>query len=68
MEALGKRPVLLAVDASALTSVDSPGMAGLLRVRHAVMDAGVAFGLSGALPALRDVAGLPGFEALLPDE
>jgi anti-anti-sigma regulatory factor len=58
----------LAVDVSALTSVDSPGLAGLLRVRHAVIDAGVAFGLSGALPALRQVAELAGFEALLPDE
>jgi anti-anti-sigma factor len=68
MEALGRRPVMLAVDASALTSVDLPGMAGLLRVRHAVTDAGVAFGLSGASPALRHVAELAGFEALLPDE
>jgi ABC-type transporter Mla MlaB component len=40
MEALGNRPAVLAVDAGALTSVDSPGMAGLLRVRHAVIDAG----------------------------
>ena len=68
MEALGKRPAMLAVDASALTSVDSPGMAGLLRVRHAVIDAGVAFGLSGASPALRRLAEDAGFEALLPDE
>jgi anti-anti-sigma factor len=67
MEALGRRPAMLAVDASALTFVDSPGMAGLLRVRHAVIDAGVAFGLSGASPALRHVAELAGFEALLPD-
>jgi anti-anti-sigma regulatory factor len=51
-----------------VTSVDSPGMAGLLRVRHAVTDAGVAFGLSGASPALRHVAERAGFEALLPDE
>jgi hypothetical protein len=43
-------------------------MAGLLRVRHAVIDAGVTFGLSGASPALRHVAELAGFEALLPDE
>ena len=68
MEALGKRPAMLAVDASTLTFVDSPGMAGLLRVRHAVTDAGVAFGLSGASPALRRMAELAGFEALLPDE
>jgi anti-anti-sigma factor len=68
MEALGRRPALLAVDASALTFVDSPGMAGLLRVRHAVTDAGVAFGPSGASPALRHMAELAGFEALLPDE
>jgi anti-anti-sigma factor len=68
MEALSRRPEMLAVDASALTFVDSPGMAGLLRVRHAVTDAGVAFGLSGASRALRRVAELAGFEALLPDE
>ena len=68
MEALGKRPAMLAVDASALTSVDLPGMAGLLRVRHAVFDAGVAFGLSGASPSLRRLAEDAGFEALLPDE
>ena len=67
-EALGRRPEMLAVDASALTFVDSPGMAGLLRVRHAVTDAGVAFGLSGASPALRHVAELAGFQALLPNE
>ena len=68
MEALGKRPAMLAVDASDLTFVDSSGMAGLLRVRHAAIDAGVAFGLSGASPALRHLAELVGFEALLPDE
>jgi anti-anti-sigma factor len=68
MEALGKRPEMLAVDASTLTFVDSPGMAGLLRVRHAVIDAGVVFGLSGASRALRRVAEDAGFEALLPDE
>ena len=68
MEALGRRPAMLAVDASALTFVDSPGTPGLLRVRHAVIDAGVAFGLSGASPALRHMAELAGFEALLPDE
>jgi anti-anti-sigma factor len=68
MEALGLRPAMLAVDATDLTSVDSPGMAGLLRVRHAVTDAGVAFGLSGASPALRRVAEDAGFETLLPDE
>ena len=68
MEALGRRPAVLTVDASALTSVDSPGMAGLLRVRHAVTDAGVVFRVSGASPALRRVAELAGFKALLPDE
>jgi anti-anti-sigma factor len=68
MEALGKRPAMLAVDASALTSVDSPGMAGLLRVRHAVIDAGVVFRISDASRALRHVAEDAGFEALLPDE
>ena len=68
MEVLGKRPAMIAVDASTLTFVDSPGMAGLLRVRHAVIDAGVEFGLSGASIALRQVAEDAGFEALLPDE
>jgi hypothetical protein len=41
MEALGRRPAMLAVDAIDLTSVDWPGMAGLLRVRHAVIRRGV---------------------------
>ena len=68
MEALSKRPAVLAVDAGALTSVDSPGMAGLLRVRHAVIDTGVVFRVSDASPALRGVAEDAGFEALLPDE
>ena len=68
MAALGHRPEMLAVDASDLTFVDSAGMSGLLRVRHAVIDAGVAFGLSGASPALRHVAEDAGFEALLPGE
>jgi hypothetical protein len=39
MEALGRRLVAVAIDASALTAVDSPGTAGLLRVRLAVTDA-----------------------------
>ena len=68
MVALGRRPAVLAVDAGALTSVDSPGMAGLLRVRHAVIDAGVVFRVSDASRALRRVAEDAGFEALLPDE
>jgi len=50
------------------TAVDSSGMAGLLRVRHAVTDAGVAFRVSDASPALRRVAELAAFQALLPDE
>ena len=68
MEALGRRPAVLTVDAGALTSVDWPGMAGLLRVRHAVIDAGVVFRVSDASPTLRCVAEDAGFEALLPDE
>jgi hypothetical protein len=32
MEALGRRPAAVAIDATAPTAVDSPGMAGLLRV------------------------------------
>jgi anti-anti-sigma factor len=56
MEALGKRPAVLTIDASALTSVDSVGLAGLLGVRHAVADAGVAFRVSGASPAFRHAA------------
>jgi anti-anti-sigma regulatory factor len=59
---------MLAVDASSLTFVDSPCIAGLSRVRHAVTDAGVAFRVSGPSPALRRVAELAGFQALLPDE
>jgi anti-anti-sigma factor len=68
MEALGKRPAVLTIDASALTSVDSVGLAGLLGVRHALTDAGVAFRVSGASPAFRHAAEDTGFSALLPDE
>jgi anti-anti-sigma factor len=68
MEALGKRPAVLTIDASTLTSVDSVGLAGLLGVRHAVTDAGVAFRVSGASPAFRHAAEDTGFNALLPDE
>ena len=41
---------------------------GLLGVRHAVTDAGVAFRVSGASPAFRHAAEDTGFNALLPDE
>jgi anti-anti-sigma regulatory factor len=68
MEALSKRPALLTVDASTLTSVDSVGLAGLSGVRHAVTDAGVAFRVRGASPAFRHAAEDTGFNALLPDE
>jgi hypothetical protein len=39
-----------------------------LRVRHAASEAGVAFRVSDASPALRHVAEEAGFQDLLPDE
>jgi hypothetical protein len=40
----------------------------LVRARHAASEAGVAFRVSDASPALRNVAEEAGFQALLPDE
>jgi hypothetical protein len=40
----------------------------LVRARRAASEAGVAFRVSDASPALRHVAEEAGFEALLPDE
>jgi anti-anti-sigma factor len=67
-EVLGARPESIAIDAGALTFVDSSGLAALLRARHLVTEAGVGFRLSAASPAVRRVAEVAGFEALLPDE
>jgi anti-anti-sigma factor len=67
-EALGARPALVAVDAGGLTFVDASGLAALVRAHHVASEAGVAFRVSDASPALRQVAEDAGFQALLPDE
>jgi anti-anti-sigma regulatory factor len=51
-----------------LTFVDAAGLAALVRARRAASEAGVAFRVSDASPALRYVAEEAGFRALLPDE
>jgi anti-anti-sigma factor len=66
-EALATRPAFVAVDARALTLVNAAGLAALLRARHAASEAGVAFRITDASPALRHVAELAGFRGLLPD-
>jgi anti-anti-sigma factor len=67
-EALGARPTVVRVDARGLTFVDASGLAALVRARHAASEAGVAFRVSDASPALRHVVEDAGFEALLTDE
>jgi anti-sigma B factor antagonist len=67
-EALDVRPALVVVDARGLTFVDASGLAASVRVRHAASEAGVAFRVSDASPALRPVAEEAGFQDLLPDE
>jgi anti-anti-sigma factor len=67
-EALDARPTFVVVDARGLTFVDASGLAALVRARHAASEAGVAFRVSDASPALRHVAEEAGFQALLPDE
>jgi anti-sigma B factor antagonist len=67
-ETLGARPTFVAVDARGLTFVDASGLAALLRAQHTATEAGVAFRVSDASPALRHVAEEAGFQALLPDE
>jgi anti-anti-sigma regulatory factor len=49
-------------------AVDSSGLAALLRARHAVTEAGVAFRFRRPSPALRRAVELSGFQALLADE
>ena len=63
------RPRSIAIDASALTFVDSSGLAALLRARHAVTtEAGVRFRVVDPSSALRSVAELTGFQELLSEE
>jgi anti-anti-sigma factor len=66
-EALGTRPGSVAVDARGLTFVNASGLAALLRARHAACEAGAAFRVSDASPALWHVAELAGLQGLLPD-
>jgi anti-sigma B factor antagonist len=67
-EALGAHPAFVVVDARDLTFVDATGLAALVRSRRAASEAGVAFRVSDASPALRHVAEEAGFRVLLPDE
>jgi anti-anti-sigma factor len=67
-EALGVHPAFVVADARGLTFVDAAGLAALVRARRAASEAGVAFRVRDASPALRHVAEEAGFEALLPDE
>jgi anti-anti-sigma factor len=66
-EALGARPAFVVVDARGLTFVDAAGLAALVRARRAASEAGVAFRVSDASPALRHMAEEAGFGALLRD-
>jgi anti-anti-sigma factor len=67
-EAVGARPACVVADARSLTFVDASGLAALVRARRAASEAGVAFRVRDASPALRHVAEEAGFAALLPDE
>ena len=67
-QALRTGPESIVVDAAAVTSVDASGFAALLRARHGATEAGVAFRVTNPSPALRHVAEVAGFKALLPDE
>ena len=67
-EALGAYPAFVVVDARGLTYVDASGLAALVRARRAVSEAGVAFRVNDASPALRHAAEEAGFGALLSGE
>jgi anti-anti-sigma factor len=67
-EAFGARAAFVVVDARGLTFVDASGLAALVRARRAASEAGVAFRVGDASPALRHVAEEAGFRDLLPDE
>jgi anti-anti-sigma factor len=67
-QALRTRPESIVVDAAAVTSVDASGFASLLRARHVAFEAGVALRVTNPSPALRHVAEVAGFSALLSEE
>jgi len=67
-EALGVRPAFVVAGSRGVKFVDAAGLAALVRARRAASEAGVAFRVRDASPALRHVAEEAGFEALLPDE
>jgi anti-anti-sigma factor len=48
-EALATHPPSITVEARGLTFIDSSGLAALLRAREAADEAGVAFGIQGAV-------------------
>jgi anti-sigma B factor antagonist len=65
---LAPHPLSIAVDALGLTFIDSSGLMALVRARDAATEAGVAFHVSRASPALRRIAKLSGLEELLSPE
>jgi anti-sigma B factor antagonist len=65
---LEPHPSSIAVDARGLTFIDSSGLMALVRARDAATEAGVAFHVTRALPALRRIAELCGLEDLLSSE
>lgn len=65
---LAPHPLSIAVDARGLSFIDSSGLMALVRARDAATDAGVAFHVRRASPALRRIAELCGLEDLLSPE
>jgi anti-sigma B factor antagonist len=65
---LEKRPGLMAIDAHALTFVDSSGLRSLLLARDAAIQAGVSFHVREASPMLRSLAERTGLGRLLLDD
>ena len=55
------------VDATALTRFDSSALAVLLECRRECLQDGKRFAVRGLAPRLRELAGLYGISALLPD-
>jgi anti-anti-sigma factor len=65
---LSPLPLSIAVDALGLTFIDSSGLMALVRARDAATEAGVAFHVSRASPALRRIAKHCGLDDLLSPE
>ena len=62
---LAPHPLSIAVDARGLTFIDSSALMALVRACDAATEAGVAFHVSRASPALRRIAELCGLDDLL---